>query len=171
MYRAAGLATGFATTPGAVTGAGALAIGALGAPVVEAGRGAGRGAALSPLLGIGDWRPGRPRRWALPTTAFLVTLSLRPISLVGTPDFQSLMRDSVRFAVHSTVILSSSSVRPRRFTPGGTGRQGSPPAGADRQSRARRERISEIKAIRLSAAPAAWEYSHWARSCSQTAGN
>jgi hypothetical protein len=58
-----------------------------------------------PLPGMGDWRCGRPSRCALPTTAFLVTLSLRPISLVGAPVSQSSASFSVRFAVHSSVIF------------------------------------------------------------------
>ncbi len=58
-----------------------------------------------PLPGMGDWRCGRPSRCALPTTAFLVTLSLRPISLVEAPVAQSSASFSVRFVVHSSVIF------------------------------------------------------------------
>ena len=44
----------------------------------------GEGALKASRL-IGEGRPGSPRRWVLPTTAFFETFSMRPISAVVAP--------------------------------------------------------------------------------------
>ena len=60
---------------------------------------------------IGDPRFGNPSRCTLPTTAFLVTPSRPPISLVERPSFQSAINTLTRFGVHSSFIFSFYSLR------------------------------------------------------------
>ena len=57
------------------------------------------------FLRMGDCRLVSPMRWALPTTAFFVVPSCRPISLVGRPSFHKRMSSATCVSVQSTAIF------------------------------------------------------------------
>src|SRR5271166_5629883 len=100
---AAGCRCGGKAGSGAVGGVGIVRsgplIGMMSASFGTAGRRAGRGCREPPLR-IGDGRLGRSSLCALPTTAFLETPSLRPISAVEWPSDQRARSSLIVTSVH-----------------------------------------------------------------------